>query len=116
MYKFYYKYTGRKNNNHAKLLLTDSLVYEIETGDVSEDFYENKSLFDFSYCPEDSKLFDLINKKVFVKVKNGSKKKVISEFIGLKSKMYSLITVGSVEIKKLKEVNKNIIKNIRHKE
>ena len=50
MYKFLYKYIGIKYDNSAKLLSTDrySLVYEIETDDVYENFCENKSLFDFS--------------------------------------------------------------------
>ena len=41
MCEFYYKYIGRKCNNNAKLLFTDtdSLVYEIETNDVYEVFY-----------------------------------------------------------------------------
>ena len=48
MYKFHYKYIKSKYN--AKLLLTDtdSLVYEIETDDVYEDFYRDKNLFVFS--------------------------------------------------------------------
>ena len=42
MYDFHNKYIGTKYNNSANLLFTktDSLVYEIETGDVYEDFYE----------------------------------------------------------------------------
>ena len=46
-YELHYKYIKRKYN--AKLLLTDTdgLVYEIETKDFYEDFYEDKSLFDF---------------------------------------------------------------------
>ena len=35
-----------------------------------------------------------------------SKEKVISEFIGLKSKMYSLICIDNKEVTKAKEVNK----------
>ena len=50
---------------NANLLFTDtdSLVYEVETNDVYEDFYKNKNLFDFSDYLENSKLFDPINKK-----------------------------------------------------
>ena len=33
---------------------TDSLVYGTETDDAYEDFYENRSLFDFSDYPKDS--------------------------------------------------------------
>ena len=43
------------------------------------------------------------------------KGKIISEFVGLKSKMYCLIYVDNEENEKAKEVRKNI-KNIRHKE
>ena len=43
---------------------TDSLVYEIETDDVYEDFCTDKNLFDFSDYPLDSNIFDPVNKKV----------------------------------------------------
>ena len=49
-------------------------------------------------------------------MKDEFKGKIISEFIGLKSKMYSLVTVDNEKSKKAKGVNKNIVKNIRHKE
>ena len=47
MYKFHYKFI--KNKFDAKLLLTDrdSVVYEIKTEDVYEDFYKDKNLFLF---------------------------------------------------------------------
>ena len=70
---------------------TDSLVYEIETEDVDEDFHGDKNLFDFSDYPRDSKLFDLVIKKVIGKMKDEFKGRTISEFVGLKSKVYSLI-------------------------
>ena len=38
-------------------------------------------------------------------------------FVGLKSKMYSLVTIDSREIKKAKGLNKNVVDNIiRHEE
>ena len=91
---------------------TDSLIYEIKTEDVYEDFYQDKNLFDFSGYPLDSNFFDPVNKKVIGKMKDEFKGKIISEFIDLKSKMYSLISVDDEEVTKPKGVNKEI----RHKE
>ena len=42
--------------------------------------------------------------------------KIINEFVGLMSKMYSLVDVDSEEVKKTKGVNKNVVKKLRHKE
>ena len=71
---------------------------------------------DFSDYPEDSKFFDPANKKVIGEMKDEVKGKIISEFVGLKSKMYSLIVASDEEIKKAKRVHKNVVKHIRHKE
>ena len=106
MYEFHYKYI--KNKFDAKLLITDtdSLVYEIKTKDVSEDFYLDKDLFDFSDYPLNSKFFDPVNKKVIAKMKGEFKGVIIREFAGLKSKMYSLISVNNKEVTKAKGVKK----------
>ena len=93
MYEFNYKYIKRYYNVNLLLTDIDILVYKIETDDVYEDFNENKSLFDFSDYPEDLKFFDPANKKVVGKLKNEYNGKIINEFIGLKSKLYSLIVV-----------------------
>ena len=63
---------------------TDSLVYEIKTEDIYEDFYKDKNEFDFSDYPKDSKFYDPVNKNVIGKMKDEFKGKRISEFIGLK--------------------------------
>ena len=91
---------------------TGSLVYEIKTEDVYEDFYEDKNLFDFSDYPFDSKFFDPANKKIIGKIKDEFKGKIISEFVGLKSKMYLLFSIDNKEVTKAKGVNKKI----RHEE
>ena len=59
MYDFHYKYIKSKFDAKVLFTDTDSLVYEIKTRDVYEDFNEEKNLFDFS----DSKFFDQTNKK-----------------------------------------------------
>ena len=48
-------------------------------------------------------------------MKDEFKGKIISEFVELKSKMYSLVDVDGEENKKAKGVNKNVAKNTRHK-
>ena len=115
MCEFHYKYIKRKYNAKFLLTHTDCLVYEIKTDDVYEDFYEDKDFFDFSDYPRDSKLFDPVNKKVIGKMEDDFKGNIIREFVGLKSKMYSLVAVNGKENKKAKGVNKNV-KNRRHKE
>ena len=69
---------------------TDSLTYEIKSEDVYEEFFKHKHLFDFSNLPKNSKFFDETNKKVIGKMKNVSERKIIDEFVRLKSKMYSI--------------------------
>ena len=59
-------------------------------------------------------MFDKI--KFVGKIKDKFKRKIVSEFVGLKSKMYSLIDVDNEENKKAKGINKNVAKNIRPKE
>ena len=88
MYEFHYKYIKSKYDTKLLFTYTDSLVYEIKTEDVYEDFYQDKNLFDFSNYPLHSKFFDPVNKKVIGKIKDEFKGRIISEFIGLKSKMY----------------------------
>ena len=111
MYEFHYKYI--KSKFDAKLLFTDtySIVYEIKTEDVYEDFYQEKNLFDFSDYPLNSKFFNAVYKIVIGKMKDEFKGRKISGFIGLKSKMYSLISADDEEVTKAKVVNKKI----RHK-
>ena len=50
MYELHYDYIKSKCENKSKLLFgdTDSLMYEIKTENVYEDFCSNKQMFDFS--------------------------------------------------------------------
>ena len=111
MYEFHYKCIKNKFDAELFFTDTDSLVFEIKTEDVCEDFYQDKNLFDFSDYPLDSKFFDPVNKNVIGKMKDEFKGRKTNEFVGLKSKMYSLISVDDDEVTKAKGVNKKI----RHK-
>ena len=110
MYGFHYKYIESKFDANLLFTDTDSLVSEIKTEDVYEDFYKDKNLFDFSDYSLNSKFFDPVNKRLIGKIKNEFKVKIISEFIGLKSKIYYLIDVDSEEVKKANRVTKMLLK------
>ena len=50
------------------------------------------------------------------KMKDEVKENIVSDCVGLQSKMYSLVIVNNEEIQKAKRASKNIVKNIWHKE
>ena len=106
MYKFHYEYVKNKFDAKLSFTDTDSLVYEIKGEDVYEVSYSDKHLFDFSNYPVNSKYYDPTNESVLGKMKDEFKRVPISEFIGLKLKMYSLISVDDEEVSKAKGVNK----------
>ena len=72
----------------------------------------DRYLFDFSGYPINSDYHNISNKKVLGKMKDERNGIKIVEFVGLKSKMYSLISADDKEINKAKRVNKKL----RHKE
>ena len=69
---------------------TDSLAYEIKSENVYEEFLKRKDLFDFSNYLKDSEFSDDTNKKVIGKIKDEFGGVIATEFVGLKSKMYSI--------------------------
>ena len=96
-----------KKNFSAKLLFTDtdSLTYEIKSKNVYKEFYKWKDLFDFSNYSKDSTFYDDTNKIVIGKMKDEYGGDIIDEFIGLKSKMYSIKKVNGSESSTTKGVN-----------
>ena len=93
MYEFHYGYVKNKYVNNSRLLftVTDSLMYEIKTEDVYEDFSKVKETFDLSNHSTKSKYYDNSNKVVVRKMKDETAFVAIEEFDGLKSKMYSYL-------------------------
>ena len=71
----------------AEMLLTNtgSLKYEIEAKNVSEDFHEDKELFDFSNYPKDSKYYNNPNNLVISKIKDEKYSVPLNCFVRLKS-------------------------------
>ena len=62
-------------------------------------------MFDFSNFPKDSKFFQKANKKVIGKMKDLLEGKIVDEFVGLKSKMYSMKYIDDKKSNTAKRVN-----------
>ena len=62
-------------------------------------------MFDFSNYSKDSKFFDDTNKKVIGKMKDEYGGVIIDQFIGLKSKMYSIKKIDGSESSTANRVN-----------
>ena len=115
MYDFHYGYIKKNYGKKAQLLFTDtdSLCYQIETEDIYKDFFRDKHLFDLSDV--EGEFNDNTNKKVLGKMKMEYPNDTIVEFIGLRSKMYSLKLKSEKEDKKAKGIVKSVInKNLHH--
>ena len=98
------------HNFNARLLFTDtdSLAYEINSDSVYEQCFKDRYLFDFSGYSKDSDYYDISKKKVLGRMKDEFNGVKITEFVNLKSKMYSLISVDDKEVNKAKGIIKKI--------
>ena len=122
MFDFHYNYIKPKYGKEAKLLFTDtdSFLYEIQT----EDFYKDisgdvKDRFDTSDYPKNhpSVIVTGINKKVLGMFKDEAAGKNITEFVGLRAKLYSYKMEEGKENKKCKGIKKAVVeKSITHED
>ena len=116
MFDFHYNYIQKKyGHNCAKLLFTDtdSLMYEITTDDFYKDISKDvKTKFDTSDYPPDheSGILTGANKKVIGMFKDEVAGKQITEFVGLRPKLYSFKVEGEKANKKCKGIKKNVVK------
>ena len=92
-YDFHHNNIKKKYGDRAKLLFpdTDSFTYELETEDVYKDFWNDKDMFDNSDYQKNSLYYDETYKKVIGKFKDEACGVPITEFLSLKSKMYSYV-------------------------
>ena len=94
MYDWHYNYFVKKFDCSLLLTDTDSLLYEIRgNNSVYDKVFRDKELFDFSGYDREAVYYDCANKKVIGRMKDEMSGKIIAEFVGLRSKMYSIVTV-----------------------
>ena len=117
MNDFHYRYAVAKYGPQIRLLMTDtdSLLYHIQTEDVYKDITEAHHLFDTSEYPIDHPCFSEENKKALGKFKDETCGIPIKEFIGLRAKCYSVLTVDDKQKNVAKGVPRDMIKrHLRH--
>ena len=120
MYDFHYNHMMEKYGpERAKLLFTDtdSLTYHITAEDLYQDMKEDQHLYDTCNYPKDHFLFSENNKKVIGKFKDETGGLPIAEWIGLRAKMYSMMTDDGKEKKTGKGIKKSVLKkDIKHQD
>ena len=112
-YDFHYGYVKPKYGDCARLLFTntDSLCYRIQTDDFYEDISKDvPKWFDTSNYPK-GHLNGGANKKVLGMMKDEACGESISEFVGLRSNLYSYKMDDGKGDKKCKGVKKAVLKN-----
>ena len=103
---------------NSRLLVTDSdsLTYAIKTKDVYEGFSKDKEMFDFNNYATESKYYDNSNRVLVGKMKDEITGVAVKEMFRLKPEMYSFSVEGSIEHRKAKGINKNVVATISHDE
>ena len=114
MYQYHYGYMLPKYPS-AKVLFsdTDSLCYHVKTENIYKDMLDDSDHFDTSDYPKEHFLHSTTNKKVLGKMKDETAGVAISEFVGLRSKMYSILYNGQ-EKKTAKGIGRSSIRKMRH--
>ncbi|KXZ46501.1 hypothetical protein GPECTOR_43g938 [Gonium pectorale] len=110
MYNFHYNtMLARYGHEHCRLLFTDtdSLCYHITTPDVYVDMASMREAFDFSEYPRDHPLHSTENCAVSGRFKDETSGTPISEFVGLKPKMYAFRT-DTTEKRTAKGIKKSV--------
>ena len=118
IFDFRFNVMRKRYGTNARLLFsdTDSLCYHVFADDVYRDMLDYRDLLDTSAYPRDHFLYSGENMKVIGKMKDECNGKPPLEFVGLRSKMYSLLTYDQHMLKRTaKGVKKRYVsKHLRH--
>ena len=116
LFEFHYNKILPLYGGNVKLLFTDtdSLCYELKTEDVYADMAQNLDWFDTSDYPPNHPCYSNKNCKVIGKFKDEMNGNVVREFVGLRSKMYSLLDANSEKLT-AKGIKKSFVtKHLKH--
>ncbi|KYN22663.1 hypothetical protein ALC57_04933 [Trachymyrmex cornetzi] len=112
LYEFHYDYMLPLFRDKCKIMYTDtdSLIYHVECKDIYETMKRDIARFDTSDYPADNAYgMSLANKKVPGLMKDENNDMIMTEFVGLRAKMYALKVDGKKDTKKAKGVKNNVV-------
>ena len=113
MYNFHYNVMKNMFPNIQLLMTdTDSLLYKIQSDtNIYETLKKHEHHFDFSNYDVNHINYNDFNKLTPLKFKDELGGRIITEFVGLRSKLYSLKTMDGLEKKTSKGTLKHVTKN-----
>jgi hypothetical protein len=112
MNRLHYDVMKTQFGERAKLLMTDtdSLVYGIESENLTMELSNIKEHFDFSNYPKDHVLYDASRKAQVGLLKDEEAGQPVEEFVGLRAKCYAY-NVGGKSKSKAKGISKSVVKS-----
>ncbi|XP_067211792.1 uncharacterized protein [Linepithema humile] len=112
LYKFHYEYMAPLYRDNCKIMYidTDSLIYFLHCEDAYRDMKRDISKFDTSdYFEDNAYGMPRANKKVPGLMKDENNGAIMTEFVGLRAKMYALRVTGQKDTKKVKGIKKSVV-------
>jgi len=112
LYEFHHEYLLPLYREKCKIMYTDtdSLINNIECDDVYDIMKRDIAKFDTSDYPIDNAYgIPLVNKKVPGLMKDENNGAIMTEFVGLRAKMYALRVDGKKDTKKVKGIKSNVV-------
>ncbi|KAF2898221.1 hypothetical protein ILUMI_07955 [Ignelater luminosus] len=114
VYDFHYNFMNDKFKCFCLLYMdTDSFIYEIYCDDVYDVIKENIDIFDTSdFNHNNPYRIPLVNKKKIGNWKDECAAQILTDYVGLKPKMYALKIEGEDRVRKSKGIKRCIVKTI----
>jgi hypothetical protein len=117
MVKFHYDKIKQTYGDKVKLLMTDtdSFIYHITTPDLYADIALDLESYDTSQYPVDHPAYSLANGGQLGKMKDEMKSVPIKEFVGLRAKMYTILSSDGSVKKTAKGITRSAASKIVHR-